>query len=91
MPALAEPLELSEEELRSEIGSSLKKPESAGPPDPPKLSSDDPEEEAVNSDPSLILPEVSISGGISFFEQAVVKNTQATAVMIIFQFKVFIC
>ncbi len=80
----------TEEGPCSKIGSSLKKPESSAPPEPPSSRSDDTDEEAVSSVSSLSHFEVSISGGISFFEQAVVKNTQNTEVTITFQFKAFI-
>ncbi len=83
-----EPVELSEDGLVSKKGSSLKKLDSSDSSEPAKLFSA--EGGRPNSDSSLILAEVSISGGISFFEQAVVINTQNPAVMIAFQLKLFI-
>jgi hypothetical protein len=85
------PVELSEDGLVSKIGSSLKKLDSSDSSDssePAKLFSA--EGGGPNPDSSLTLAEVSISGGINFFEQAVVINTQNPAVMIAFQLKLFI-
>ena len=93
-----EPLEPSarEETLElpfSEIGSSLKKPPFSVSAVPPKPISGDPEppkpisgdEDVVKFVSSLTLPAVSISGGISFVEQAVDKKTQINVMMIALQ------